>query len=244
METSAEIGSIAGALAKAQAEMENAIRDRANPHFKSTYATLAAVVDAVRPVLAKHGIAIVQDARFNGNDVEVVTTLVHGSGQWMKSSPLSSPVAKKDAQGVGSALTYVRRYALMAIAGIAPDDDDGESAVGRGGNHREQARNDPPPRREPPRTTMAAADAGPKIADLRAFGILGIIEDTFGDARGWSVEDWNRTDAIVARIASHAPCPPGPKWSSDEATRKAVIAITKGVCAKVKDEAAEGPVNK
>lgn len=133
MTTSDQINELATALAKAQTEMGNAMKDSTNPHFKSSYADLASVREAARP-LATNGIAVAQSCRVAmlGDQMvaEVETRLVHTSGQWM-SDTLAVPVSKTDAQGIGSALTYGRRYSLAAFAGIAPADDDGEGAVGR-----------------------------------------------------------------------------------------------------------------
>jgi hypothetical protein len=129
--TSPEIGEIAGALALAQAEMQNVGKDGRNPHFRSTYATLGAVLDEVRPALAKQGIAIVQMA-INGEAtaVGVMTRFVHKSGQWIESALYVTP-SKFDAQGAGSVISYLRRYALMSMAGVWQEDDDGEASVGR-----------------------------------------------------------------------------------------------------------------
>lgn len=133
MTTSDQINELAAALAKAQIDIGGAKKDSTNPHFKSAYADLASVRDAARP-LAQHGIAIVQSCRMGITDqgivAEVETRLVHSSGQWMADT-LAVPVSKPDAQGIGSAITYGRRYTLAAFAGIAPEDDDGNAAVGR-----------------------------------------------------------------------------------------------------------------
>jgi hypothetical protein len=122
---------LAAALAKAQAEMVNPAFDSTNPHFKSKFASLAAVRNAVIPVLAKHGIACVQDIHTDiAGTVSCTTTLIHASGQRATFGPLTLPVTKVDAQGFGSAATYARRYSLMAIAGVVgDDDDDGNAAV-------------------------------------------------------------------------------------------------------------------
>lgn len=129
--TSQEIGEIAKALAAAQAELENVAKDAANPHFKSRYATLAGVLSEVRPKLAKHGVSLFQ-APINGegSNIGVMTRLMHSSGQWLESAIFVQPT-KFDAQGVGSVLTYLRRYSAMAAAGVGPEDDDAEAAVGR-----------------------------------------------------------------------------------------------------------------
>lgn len=130
MTTSETINEIAAALAQAQGEITGAVKDSANPFFKSKYADLASVWDACRAPLSKHGLAIVQSPRADGTLVTVETMLTHASGQWIRDS--LSVVAKDDSpQAVGSAITYLRRYALQSFAGVAPDDDDAEAAHGR-----------------------------------------------------------------------------------------------------------------
>lgn len=116
------------ALAKAQAEIENASKNAANPHFRSRYADLAEVLNTVRPVLAKHGLSVMQSTAFDGVMVSVETVLAHASGGSVSSAASCVP-AKTDAQGVGAATTYLRRYALAAMAGVAQEDDDGNSAA-------------------------------------------------------------------------------------------------------------------
>lgn len=130
---SASIGAFADALAKAQGEMTSAKKDAANPFFKSQYADLASVWEAVRAPLSKNSIAVVQIPT-NGKDgrVGAVTIFAHKSGEFMRGTLLLFPM-KDDPQAAGSAITYARRYSLMGMAGIAPDDDDGEGAMGRKG---------------------------------------------------------------------------------------------------------------
>lgn len=124
-----EIGS---ALAKAQAEMSNPKFDKLNPHFKNKFASLAAVRDAVIPVLSKHGISCLQDLTNVEGGVACTTTLLHASGQSMTFGPLKMPVAQANAQGFGSAATYARRYHLMAVANVVGDeDDDANEATGK-----------------------------------------------------------------------------------------------------------------
>jgi len=126
---SPELAKLAAALCKAQAAMGGAKKDSTNPHFKNAYADLASIWDAVRKPLTDNGLAVVQFPRTTRNGVEVETMLVHSSGEYM-TDVLWLPVLKMDAQGVGSAITYGRRYALMAVTGIAPvDDDDGNAAA-------------------------------------------------------------------------------------------------------------------
>jgi hypothetical protein len=133
--TSQNVGKLFAALAKAQGEIRGALKDATNPHFKAKYADLASIVDAARP-LAKHGIATVQVPFSENGEIGVTTILGHDSGEWI-SGRLSVKPLKLDPQGAGSVLTYLRRYSLAAMAGIAPEDDDGEAAMGRGnGNGR------------------------------------------------------------------------------------------------------------
>ena len=116
------------ALASAQAEIENAAKNAANPHFRSKYADLAEVLNTVRPVFAKHGLSIVQSTGFDGQMVSVTTLVGHKDGGYLTSVASCVP-AKTDAQGVGSATTYLRRYSLAAMAGVAQEDDDGNAAA-------------------------------------------------------------------------------------------------------------------
>ena len=128
------LNEIGTALAKAQAEMSNPKFDKTNPHFRNKFASLAAVRDAVVPVLAKHGISCLQDLRNVTGGVACSTILLHTSGQSMTFGPLEMPVSKNDAQGFGSAATYARRYHLMAVANVVGDeDDDANSATGKPG---------------------------------------------------------------------------------------------------------------
>jgi hypothetical protein len=134
MSQSEVINELAAALSKAQGEMQAAIKDKVNPFFKSSYADLGSVWDAARPVLSKYGLCIMQTTELaaDRNQVIMVTTLAHTSGQWMKSFLPLNP-SKNDSQGMGAAITYLRRYSLSAIVGVVCDeDDDGETAVGRG----------------------------------------------------------------------------------------------------------------
>jgi len=116
------------ALALAQSEVENATKGSVNPHFKSRYADLAEVLNTVRPVYSRHGIAIVQSTGFDGVMVSVTTALVHKEGGYVTCVASCTP-AKTDGQGVGAATTYLRRYSLAAACGVAQEDDDGQTAA-------------------------------------------------------------------------------------------------------------------
>lgn len=123
-----ETKTISAALAKAQAKMGRALKDSQNPAFKSKYADLASVMDACLPALNEAGIAVIQPFYQDEFGRYVKTILVHESGETFECAvPLI--VGKNDMQGLGSAITYARRYGLMSMAGIAPEDDDGNAAV-------------------------------------------------------------------------------------------------------------------
>jgi len=118
--------SIAAALAAAQAEMGRAAKDSTNPHFRSKYADLGNVMDACMPALTRHGIAVYQPPGQDEHGMYIKTVLTHSSGESLECRvPLI--IGKNDMQGYGSASTYARRYGLMAMAGIAPEDDDGNA---------------------------------------------------------------------------------------------------------------------
>ena len=133
MNKSDQINHLAAALCKAQAEMGGAVKDAKNPFFKSSYADLTSVIKAIKEPFANNGLSYSQlpVTSEGGGGVGVTTILMHSSGQWLESE-FYLPLAKKDPQGGGSAITYARRYALQAIAGIPTADDDAEAAMMRG----------------------------------------------------------------------------------------------------------------
>lgn len=124
MERSESIKELAAALAAFQAEVENVKKDSTNPFFKSKYASLENIIDTVRPFLAKHGLAFSQ---LPSGENELSTTLIHKSGEWLSATAKINP---KDTspQAQGSAITYMRRYALSALLGLATEDDDDGNA--------------------------------------------------------------------------------------------------------------------
>jgi hypothetical protein len=123
------ISTLSAALVAATSEMEHATKNALNPHFGNRYANLSEVIDVTQPILARHGLSLNQ---FPGDYVDGVLTLhnllMHSSGEWIMSDS-QAPLAKSDPQGVGSGLTYLRRYSLAAICGITQEDDDGNSAT-------------------------------------------------------------------------------------------------------------------
>lgn len=128
---------LAPSLVAAQAELKAVGKDSTNPHFKNKYASLDAIIDTVRPVLAKHGLAIVQGATVPmTTDVgglvgfAVETMLVHTSGEWLTNTAIM-PLGKADPQGAGGALTYGRRYGLSALLSLATEEDDDGTVASR-----------------------------------------------------------------------------------------------------------------
>ena len=119
---------IASAFVKAKREFSPALKTSANPHFKSRYADLGTCLDAVNEALLNHGIAVYQETSEDDSGVTVETVFLHESGETLRGGKLHVPAQKQDPQGYGSALTYCRRYSLMAACGIAAEDDDGNAA--------------------------------------------------------------------------------------------------------------------
>jgi len=186
-ETSPTIAALAKALSAAQGEVEGAVKGKANPAFRSKYADLAAVWDACREALTKHGLAVVQSpGPCADGRMEMTTMLAHASGEWMRGT-LTIPLAKVDAQAYGSATTYARRYALAAFVGVAPEDDDGNAATAAA------------PKREAP----APATAGGRKSGAQAKRD-GDHERIFADINTLSKEglaDWlTNFDAYTAEL--------------------------------------------
>ena len=125
---SESIQTISKALLKAQIEVDRVTKNAKNPHFKSTYADISAVIDSIKPALNSSGITFLQlpCPSING-EVRLTTRLLHESGEWIDST-ITVPISKNDAQGYGSGITYARRYSLAAIMGLPQEDDDGNGA--------------------------------------------------------------------------------------------------------------------
>lgn len=135
MNKSENICDLAKALMVVQASLAPAKRDSTNPYYNSTYADLSSVWESCRVLLSKNGLCVIQGNRVGAESTLIVETfLIHESGQWVQSE-LCLPLSKNDPQGVGSAMTYGRRYGLAAIIGIVADaDDDGNAASAKNSN--------------------------------------------------------------------------------------------------------------
>jgi hypothetical protein len=126
MNRSESIASLAAALAKANLELSNPGFDKKNSHFNNGYASLAAVLNAIRQPLAKQGLSLIQTISTEPGSVTITTSLIHASGEWLAADVSVAVAPNANAQAVGSATTYMRRYSALSMCGIAGDDDDAE----------------------------------------------------------------------------------------------------------------------
>jgi len=177
IQTSDNVDKLFVAIHAAQGAMRGATKDSKNPAFKSSYASLESVIDTARPALQSANLAFTQapGALVDGA-IEITTMLMHTSGQWLRST-LHVPLSKRDPQGVGSAITYGCRYALMATLGLPPVDDDGEAAMDR------------TPRPAPVKAPPPAATDSPALATITAALKLC---DTIKALDKWCESDTNK----------------------------------------------------
>ena len=179
MNTSDTIEELAKALAIAQASMGPALKGAKNPHFRSSYADLSSVVEAIREPFTSNGLAWVQAPSLDPDTglVTVATRIVHSSGQWVEASVSAMPgrggKADLSPQAVGSAVTYLRRYGLQALAGVPSADDDGEAAMGRGRPSHNV------PQRRPPAPAPAAQGRWSDAERARFCARLGDLSLTY-----------------------------------------------------------------
>jgi hypothetical protein len=124
MNKSESIKNIAKALSDLQGEIQNPKNTANNPFFNSKYAPLPDVIAEARPLLKKYGLSILQSPSGDGQNITVTTLIMHESGEWIETEPLTLKADKITAQGAGSAITYGRRYSLSAVLNISSEDDD------------------------------------------------------------------------------------------------------------------------
>ena len=168
MNKSESITELAKALHKAQGKIKHAVKDSANPFFKSKYADLTSVWDAIRDAFQAEGLSVAQIPSMAESGAPCLETLLmHTSGQWLSGVLPLNPI-KSDPQGIGSAITYMRRYALQSIAGVCADDDDGEAANGRGGNKKQDSRG-VEATKKPSYTDDQKVEAGRLRSDAKEF---------------------------------------------------------------------------
>jgi hypothetical protein len=183
MDWGSKMKNIATALAAAQANMGKALKQANNSHFRSKYADLGNVMDACLPALNEAGIALIQPTGEDDHGRYVETVLIHGESGEQLSCKVPLIVAKNDMQGYGSAVTYARRYGLMAMTGIAPEDDDGNAAAKAA------------PKQEPPKPI--SAEQFQEMNDL----IFDTETDEVKFCAYWKVDELNQMNAKQAADA-------------------------------------------
>jgi hypothetical protein len=212
MRRSDTIAALSSALSKAQGAIKAAAKDAENPHFKSRYADLASVWDACRDPLAKNELAVIQLPSTSDSKVHIVTLLTHSSGEWIEETLVLTPGADTP-QGVGSAITYGRRYGLSAMVGVAPDDDDDGEAARPSSNARTNGQSRPPmraPQAKPQnahavitKEQKAELAEAAKVSGWTGPALQAFISDNYG---GWSkipASDF----ATVMEVMKHGTAP-------------------------------------
>ena len=245
MNQSESIQELAGALAKAQGEIVNASKNAKNPHFNSSFADLASVVNAVRGPFSKNGLSWHQGVK-NGETLSMVTRIIHSSGQWIEDDGVPLLLDKQNMQGLGSAQTYARRYGLMAAAGIAPEDDDGNAAVKntapeakpiQGTAKRGTAKNGNGTQK---RITLTWADGKTRDWPATKKGALEAVEALEG-ATTANADNWHANESLMLSLASNTALV-GTKGEGDELTfDQRVYALRQEVTGEVPTE--EDPDN-
>jgi hypothetical protein len=175
-------------------EVKKIEKDGTNPHFKSAYATLDNIIDETRPILHRHGLTVMQFPGGDGEKITVRTMVVHESGEWIESEPLTLKPTKFDPQGSGSAITYARRYSYAAALSLSlGDDDDGNEASKQPHDYHQNSQNASQSRQapQPTRTTQPAASAstGQSSAQARVYKLR--------EEMGWEWKDLNAFAADV-----------------------------------------------
>jgi hypothetical protein len=168
------------ALAQAQGAVENATKGSINPHFKSRYADLAEVLNTVRPVFSAYGLGILQSSAFDGATVSVTTTITHKDGGYVSSTASCVP-AKFDAPGIGACTTYLRRYGLAAMTGVAQEDDDGNAASGRPSQPADNSRQPADNARQPDRSQAARAFVTESIKAIGSLKTETALDDWYAE---------------------------------------------------------------
>lgn len=179
------------ALFELQGKLRGVTRDSSNPHFKNRYASLEQVTDTIRPHMQELGLLWLQKpGTIHDGCIEVETMIVHVKSQTNVSSSMLMPLAKRDPQGAGSALTYAMRYSLMAVLGLPPTDDDAETAIDR-------TESRPEPEKQAPKSQEAREAYAYLQKDLRAIGNVDDLRRWWDDGdvkelRRKIPEDWQR----------------------------------------------------
>lgn len=208
MKTSDQINEISKALSAAQKEMKHASKDSDNPFFKSKYSDLSSVIDVIREPIGVNGLSFVQDVISDEKGAHISTRILHASGQWIEFGPLTIPLKDKNAHGVGSAITYGKRYALCACLGIVSSedqDDDGNKAVA---SIKAEPKKMSVSMKEAPKTPVdQVADNGnvventPKVNIKYASDVRNVHVD---DPKMITKEQWNELNGLIKQCTTRA----------------------------------------
>jgi hypothetical protein len=201
---------LAAALVKAQGAFKPASKDRENPAFRTSYATLSSIVESVRAPLASNGLGFMQPVDASDGVITVSTILVHSSGESWQSPGTTVRPSKPDAQGVGSAITYARRYDLCAVLGIVADDDDDGNAA----SVTPAARAKPAARQPESRPQPAASEPDPgapidvealrRVCASRGVDFAELESDVEKPAADWLPTDRPEITKVLARLSAEA----------------------------------------
>jgi hypothetical protein len=198
---SESIQKLAVALVKFNSEVKIIEKDASNPHFKNRYASLDTIIDEVRPLLAKHGLSVLQFPGGDGEKFTLRSMLVHESGEWIESEPLTMRPVKNDPQGIGSCNTYARRYSLSSLLSLnTGEDDDGNDATH--GNVQQPSSNahtgQQTQRNTETRTSQPAASSGQSGGTVHASSRVFAISKELG----WKSNDLNAfaTDVLGREV--------------------------------------------
>lgn len=200
------IKELATALGKAQAQLKPAIKDSTNPHFKSKYADLGAIWDACRKALPEHGLSVVQmPTDSTEGRVALTTVLMHSSGEYIGTT-YSTRLQQDSAQGVGSALTYLRRYALASMVGIVADEDDDGNAASQP-QQRSASYSQPAQQAARPAAAQPATNGAALISDAQRKMLFAIWKEGGweGELQAWVLENYKcELPALSKKDASAA----------------------------------------
>jgi hypothetical protein len=174
---SKEINELASALSKAQAQLNHAKKGSVNPFFKSKYADLTSIIEALKTPFAENNLSYTQLAESENGSVKITTILMHSSGQWIKGVLPLKPV-KEDPQAYGSAITYGRRYGLQSIAGISSDEDDDGNAASA--PQKDKAKSSQSPKKETAKRRLYNALSDQKLNDVQIKDFINFMQSVFG----------------------------------------------------------------
>lgn len=211
MKHSESLSKLAAALAAAQAEMPTISKNATNPAFRSKFANLDGILETIRPVLARHGLSIVQGATTPDRNeaggiaaFTVETMLLHTSGEWITSGAIM-PLVKQDPQGAGSAMTYGRRYSVSALLALATDEDDDANAASkpqaarRSTSPAQSAVAKPAPQTEAGASTIQLSQLETLIADKRCPTVTGdVVRKAVREGLTYT-----RAEKLIANIETH-----------------------------------------